>query len=171
MTEELTLASRLANSLKTKVPTILPPGNDANAYLAQLVATDTIDTEKAFFAPGVLGAKEGDNIIGSPDKLLARGENSFAYIMAEDEAPLTDTKSYTPLVIAPIKSGGDNPRFDGGPYGDKYVQGLVDGSSSAGDIAEDGSAKSKGRESFFQSGRDSLFGNDTPVVKLPTGIQ
>ncbi|MDB4341265.1 type II secretion system GspH family protein [Akkermansiaceae bacterium] len=65
----------------------LPPGNDANAYLAQLVATDNIDTEKAFFAPGVLGAKEGDNIKGSSDKLLARGENSFAYIMAEDEAP------------------------------------------------------------------------------------
>ena len=149
----------------------LPPGNDANAYLAQLVATDNIDTEKAFFAPGVLGAKEGDNIKGSSDKLLARGENSFAYIMAEDEAPLTDTKSYTPLVIAPIKSGGDDPKFDGGPYGDKYVYGLVDGSSSAGDIAEDGTAKSSGRESFFQTGRDSLFGNDTPVVKLPTGIQ
>jgi prepilin-type N-terminal cleavage/methylation domain-containing protein len=152
---------------------ILPQGTDANAYLAQLVATDNIDTEKAFFAPGVLGAKEGDNILGEAGegKLLARGENSFAYIMAEDEAPLTDTKSYTPLVIAPIKSGGDDPKFDGGPYGDKYVYGLVDGSSSAGDIAEDGTAKSAGRESFFQAGRDSLFGNDKPVVKLPTGIQ
>jgi prepilin-type N-terminal cleavage/methylation domain-containing protein len=149
----------------------LPPGKDANAYLAQLVATNTIDSEKSFFAPGVLGAKEGDDIKGTSDKLLERGENCFAYIMAEDGAPLTDTSSFTPLVMAPIKAGGENPTFDPGPYGDKFVYGLVDGSSVAGDIGEDNRAKSKGRESFFQTGRDSLFGSDKPVVKLPTGIQ
>ena len=148
----------------------LPPGKDANAYLAQLVASNTIDSETAFFAPGgVVGAKEGDNIKGSPEKLLERGENGFAYIMAEDERPLTDTKSFTPLIMAPIKQGGESPTFDSGPYDGKYVMGLADGSSKAGEINEDGTAKSEGRETFFQTGRDSLFGSDKTDVKLPTG--
>jgi len=30
----------------------LPLGKDANAYLAQLVATNTINSEKSFFVPG-----------------------------------------------------------------------------------------------------------------------
>ncbi len=147
---------------------VLPPGTSANAYLAQLIASDHVDTEKIFYAPGVIGAKEGDNIVGSSDKLLEPGENCFAYIMAKGGDPLTDTRAYTPLVLAPMKAKGElEPIFDPGPYSDKFVMGLVDGSAIAGDIDENGKAVSKGRESFFQAGRDSLFGNDTPVVKYP----
>ena len=149
----------------------LPPGTDANAYLAQLVATDIIDDEGVFYASGVKGATKGDNIKGTSDKLLARGENSFAYIMAENEEPLTDVSSMTPLVLAPLKSAGENPVFDGSPYADKYVYGAVDGSGKVGDVDKDsGYAKSKGRESLFQTGPDSLFGDDIPVIKAPTGF-
>ncbi|MDB4792807.1 hypothetical protein OAG91_01125 [bacterium] len=147
---------------------VLPPGTSANAYLAQLIASDHVDTEKIFYAPGVIGAKEGDNIVGSSDKLLEQGENCFAYIMAPDGKPLTDTRAYTPLVLAPVKTKGESePIFDRGPYSDKFVMGLVDGSARAADIDENGKAISNGRESFFQTGRDSLFGKDTPVVKYP----
>ena len=158
-------------NLERKGIDFLPQGKDANAYLAQLVATDHIDSEKIFFAPGVPGTKEGDNIKGSAEKLLERGENSWAYIMSENGAPLLDVQSYTPLVIAPIKTGGENPTFLGGPYGNKFVYGMVDGSALAGDIGEDGRAQSDGRDSFFMTGRDSLFGSDKPVVVLPTGMQ
>lgn len=148
----------------------LPQGNDANAYLAQLVATDIIDSETYFYAPGVRGAAKGDDIKGTSEDLLKRGENGFAYIMTADEEPLSDVSSITPLVIAPLKQAGDNPVFDGGPYADKYVYGAVDGSGKSGDVSEKGVAKSKGRESLFQAGRDSLFGNDVPVIKAPTGF-
>ena len=147
---------------------VLPPGTSANAYLAQLIASDHVDTEKIFYAPGVIGAKEGDNIVGSSDKLLEQGENCFAYVMAPDGKPLTDTRAYTPLVLAPVKARGESePIFDGGPYSDKFVMGLVDGSAIAGDIDKNGKAVSKGRKFFFQTGPDSLFGKDTPVVKYP----
>ncbi len=148
----------------------LPPGNDANAYLAQLVATDVIDSETYFYAGGVKGAIKGDDIKGTSDKLLARGENSFAYIMTENEEPLTDVSSITPLVIAPLKKGGESPTFDPSPYADKYVYGAVDGSGKVGEIGKDGGATSKGRDSLFQTGTDSLFGEEIPVIKAPTGI-
>jgi prepilin-type N-terminal cleavage/methylation domain-containing protein len=143
---------------------------DANSYLAQLVATDIIDDEGVFYASGVKGAIKGDNIKGTPDKLLARGENGFSYVMAENEEPLTDVSSMTPLVIAPLKKGGENPTFDGGPYADKYVYGAVDGSGKVGEVGQEGQAKSKGRDSIFQTGTDSLFGDDIPVVKAPLGF-
>jgi hypothetical protein len=116
----------------------------------------------------VIGAKEGDNIKGSADKLLSRGENSFAYIMAPDEKPLTDTRDSTPLVLAPVRGINEqDPTFDGGPYGDKFIMGLTDGSSVAGDLDENGHALAPLGGSLFQSGPDSLFGNDIPVVKYP----
>ncbi|MDB2673870.1 hypothetical protein N9Y81_02850 [Akkermansiaceae bacterium] len=147
---------------------VLPPGTSANAYLAQLIASDHVDTEKIFYAPGVIGAKEGDNIVGSSDKLLEPGENCFAYIMAKGGDPLTDTRAYTPLVLAPVKARGESePIFDGGPYSDKFVMGLVDGSARTGEISKDGKALLKDGTSLFQTGPDSLFGKDTPVVKYP----
>jgi prepilin-type N-terminal cleavage/methylation domain-containing protein len=148
---------------------ILPDGDNANTYLAQLIVSKTIDNEKVFFAPGVPGSKEGDNMTGDVDKILGRGENSFGYIMADNDQPLTETSSYTPLILAPIKagSGSDEPTFSKGAYGEKYVMGLADGSAKAESIAESGIAMSEGRSSLFQTGPDSLFGDDTPVVKLP----
>ncbi len=146
----------------------LPPGNNANAYFAQLVVTDNIDTEKVFFAPGFIGGKEGDNIKDSPDKLLSRGENCFAYIMTPEGKPLTDTKAETPLVLAPVKEQGDSePVFDQNPYHSTFVMGLADGSSIAGDLDKNGHALSPDGGSLFQTGANSRFGKDTPVVKYP----
>lgn len=147
--------------------------DDANDYLAQLLVTDIIDSESYFYAGGVKGAIKGDDIQGSPDKLLAKGENSFAYIMAENKKPLTDFSSVTPLVIAPITAGTQNgiPLFDPGPYADKYIYGAVDGSGKIGEIGKTGLPLSKGRIHLFQTGPDSLFGDETPVVKYPLGLK
>ena len=145
----------------------LPAGTDANAYLAQLIVTEVIDSETYFYAPGMPHCFKGDDLIGSPEKLLAPGENGFAYIMAENEEPLTDVKSITPLVIAPIATNGKIPTFDPEPYTGYYVYGSVDGSGKQGKINTDGSAGSKGRTSLFQTGEDSLFGDDIPVIKMP----
>ncbi len=165
---------RTRKILEEKEINYLPEGDSSNAYFAQLLAAYAIDSETAFFAPGgVVGAKEGDNIMGSADKILERGENGFAYIMASDGKPLTDTSADTPLILAPVidQRGGAEPRFDPEPYDGKFVCGLADGSARAGEIDEDGHAISKGRESYFQTGSDSLFGNETPIVKYPLGLQ
>lgn len=148
----------------------LPEGNDANAYLAQLILSGSIDSETFFYASGVKGAVKGDDIKGTADKLLARGENSFAYIMAPDEEPLSDVSSKTPIVMAPIKKGGESPVFDDSPYANYYVTGLADGSASQAKIGKNGEALSKGRSSLFEAGPDSLFGDDIPTIKLPTGL-
>jgi prepilin-type N-terminal cleavage/methylation domain-containing protein len=148
----------------------LPDTKDANAYLAQLIVTGFLDTETTFFAKGVKGVTDKGDDIMRPGELLKRGENAFAYIMAEDDYALGGDKSIMPLVIAPLKRVGENPTFDPSPYGDKYVYGAVDGTSKQGEIGEKGEAKSKGRKSLFELGRDSLFGSDTPVVKAPTGF-
>ena len=149
----------------------LPETKDANAYLAQLIVTGFTDTETSFYAKGVRGVTEkGDDITG-PGELLKKGENAFAYIMTEDDYALAGDKSIMPLVIAPLRRTGENPQFDPSPYGGKYVYGAVDGSSKQGDISDEGVPKSKGRDSLFEEGRNSLFGIDKPVIKAPTGFE
>ncbi len=148
----------------------LPQGDSANAYFAQLLASGILESEKLFFGFGMTNFREGDDVMDSTVKILDTGENGFAYIMAPDGKPLTDTRSFTPLLLAPIKTSGPEPIFDPGPYGGKFVMGLADGSSSARDIDENGHAVTEGRDNFFQAGRDSLFGSDIPVVKYPLGL-
>jgi len=148
----------------------LPEGDNANAYLAQLMVTEIIDSETYFYTPGARGSVKGDNLIGTSEKLLAQGECGFAYIMAENEESLFDVKSITPLVIAPMRKNGENPPFDDNPYAGYYVYGAVDGSGKQGDVGKNGEASSKGRDSLFQTGPDSFFGDDIPVIKAPLGL-
>lgn len=149
----------------------LPPGTSANAYFAQLVANEDILSEKVFFAPGVVSTREGDSIKGSARFLLQAGENSFAYVMAPNEKPLTNISSRTPLVLAPVKEKGTSePIFNREPYGNKFLMGLADGSATTGDLDKNGHAMLQGGGSLFRSGPDSLFDKDTPVVKYPLGL-
>ena len=147
----------------------LPSGTSANAYLAQLVATGIIDSETYFFAPGMEGIRRGDDEKAS-GRLLEKGENGFAYIMAEGGESLGGDISITPLVIAPIRRSDGPPVFDPEAYGDRYVYGAVDGSSKQGEIQEDGTAARKGHAHLFEGGPDSLFGDETPVIKYPLGF-
>ena len=145
----------------------LPPGKSANAYFAQLLATNHIDSEKTFFAPAMPGRKEGDDIRGSSDRLLEAGENCFAYLMAEEGIPLTDVNARTPLVLSHVIPIGNKPLFESGPYGDKCVMALVDGSGLVCEIDQNGNAISPEGENIFQTGPDSLFGNEIPFVTHP----
>lgn len=144
----------------------LSESDDANAYLAQLIVSGFAESETEFFVPGVEGFVEGDDE-KSAGRLLAKGENGFAYIMTEGGGSLAGQHSLTPLVITPATQGGQTPLFDPEPFDGKYVYGAVDGSSKLGEIGEGGIAKSKGRSSLFETGRNSLFGLEIPVVKMP----
>ncbi len=145
----------------------LPPGNDANAYLAQLIVTEVIDSETYFHAANMPGIIKGDDYIKTPEKILSKGENGLAYIMTSNEEALSDVKSITPLVIAPILSNGEIPTFNPEPYQDYYVYGAVDGSGKQGKISPRGHAMSKDRAHLFQTGSDSLFGDEIPIIKMP----
>jgi hypothetical protein len=147
--------------------TNLPTGDSSNAYLTQLLTADAIDTTGPFAVAGTQFTKQ--NRWSKND--LAEGTNGFAYLMAPNGAPLTDTRSFTPLILAGIVAQGSEPVFDKKVFGGKFVMGLVDGSSTAGDLDENGHAVSEARESFFQAGPDSLFGKDTPVLKYPLRLE
>ena len=151
---------------------VVPEGNDANSYLGQLLASGAVDSEKIFYVKGVKGSREGDNIFSSPDKLLAEGENSMGYVMLEGNEPLSSPASYVPVVVAPLKSGGADPIFDGGPFNDQYIYLTPDGAVSGGKISKDGKPISKGRgaNGLFGVGKDSVFDDEIPDVKAPRGL-
>jgi hypothetical protein len=154
-------------TLEAEGITNLPSGHTANAYLAQLVVTEIIDSETYFYAlsPDI---RKGDDIIGTPEKLLAPGENGFAYLMTLNGEPLSDVRSNTPLVIAPVSLVNGVPTFDPIPFADSYVYGAVDGSGKQGQISPTGQAMSKGRTHLFENNTpDSLFGDEVPVILFP----
>ncbi len=145
----------------------LPAGKSANAYLAQLVASEIIGTEAAFFTPEK-GFKKGDDDTKTSKTLLAPGENGFAYVMAKGGKPLTDVSSFTPLILASIgKKGEGEPVFNADIYNGSFIKANADGSATIGKIDEKGHLISPGRKSFFQTGRDSLFGKDIPEIAYP----
>jgi len=148
---------------------LIPPGNDANAYLKQLVFAETIvdDDGVSFWAPDVKGNAMGDSRKGT-NEVLPPGNNSFAYVMATNGQPLTDVASDTPLVLAPTLTGGSNPTFDPDPYSKKLVYGTVDGSGKIAPINKNGHAITKGSQPLFATGHGSLFGTQIPEIKLPT---
>ncbi|MDB2673874.1 hypothetical protein N9Y81_02870 [Akkermansiaceae bacterium] len=145
----------------------LPAGKSANAYFAQLIASETLDTEKVFFT-SEKGFKTGDDDTKTSKTLLAPGENGFAYILRKDGSALRDVKSDTPLVLATVgeKREGE-PVFNADIYDGKVVVADVDGSATMLKINEKGHIISPGRKSLFQTGRDSLFGQDSPKVAYP----
>jgi type II secretory pathway pseudopilin PulG len=161
------------NQLEEQGHKNLPPGNSANAYFAQLIVTEIIDSETYFYASSS-GSLKGDDLIDTPEKILARGENGFAYLMTENEEALSDVSAVTPLVLAPVHEIKGIPTFDPIPFeGDGYfVYGAVDGSGKQGEISPTGQAMSKGRTDLLESGTpNSLFGKELPVIKYPLGLK
>lgn len=145
----------------------IPAGQSSNAYLAQLVVTDIIDSEKYFGTPGVEGYKAGDDAKDTAKNLLSEGENGFAYVMTLKGEPLTDISSITPIVLASVETPGIVPIFNKEIYKGQIVYGCVDGSGKLGTLNKHGNAMSKGRIHMFQTGADSLFGEDFPVITFP----
>lgn len=145
----------------------LPPGKSANAYLAQLIVTDIIDSESYFYASGVKGSIKGDDMKSTPDKILAPGENSFAYVMAPNGKPLTNVQPDTPLVMAIVKSGGPNPIFDSRIYSGKCLYGAADGSGKISPLSITGHALLEEGVPLFDTGPGTLFETETPVVVTP----
>ncbi|MDG1669781.1 MAG: prepilin-type N-terminal cleavage/methylation domain-containing protein [Akkermansiaceae bacterium] len=152
----------------------VPSGDSANDYFAQLLINDSVDSEKIFYAKGVRGVKEGDNVFkNQPDKILEKSENGFGYFMYDDKTALSSSDaSSCPLVCAPLKSGGPNPVFDENAYAGEYVYLQLDSSVVTGKI-KDGRAllKNQGMKTITTTGEGSMWETAQPVVMPPAAIQ
>lgn len=152
----------------------VPSGDSANDYFAQLLINKSTDSEKIFYAKGVRGVKEGDNVFkNQPDKILEKSEVGFGYFMYDDNTPLSlSDASSCPLICAPLKSGGTNPIFDENAYAGEYVYLQLDNSVVTGKI-KDGKAllKNQGMKTITTTGEGSMWETAQPVVKPPAAIQ
>lgn len=152
----------------------VPDGDTSNAYLAQLIVSKAIDGEKIFYAKGVRGVVEGDDITNSRDKVLEKGECGFGYVMLADNEALSASysTSATPLVVAPLKEGGTDPVFDIKAYNNECVYLRGDSSVATNRLTEEGKATLKGQrgKNLFSVGDDTIWEDDQPEVKSPDGI-
>ncbi|MDA7882233.1 type II secretion system GspH family protein [Akkermansiaceae bacterium] len=154
----------------------VPIGNTANDYLAQLLISKILDSEKVFYAKGVRGVREGDDVFNTRDKALEKSENGFGYIMLNDGTALSQSygSSAIPVICAPLKSGGIDPVFDAGAYNNEYVYLKLDSSVGTGKVNEAGKAllKGQGKTTIMTTGEDTIWGStDQPIVRPPAAIQ
>jgi prepilin-type N-terminal cleavage/methylation domain-containing protein len=151
----------------------VPDGDHANAYFAQLIVGQAVESEKIFYAKGVRGVKEPDDVFNSRDQVLKQGECGFGYVMLVGNEALSAsyTKPSTPLAVAPLKEGGIDPTFDDNAYDGEYVYLRGDSSVATGklDKAGEGKAllKGQGRKTLFTVGDDTIWEDDEPEVKMP----
>ncbi|MGC6426126.1 MAG: type II secretion system protein [Akkermansiaceae bacterium] len=149
----------------------VPDGDTANDYFAQLIIGDATDSEKIFYAKGVRGVKEGDDVISSRDEVLKQGECGFGYVMLAGNEALSAsyTRSSTPLAVAPLKEGGTDPVFDDKAYNGEYVYLRGDNSVGTGTLDKRGEGKAiiKGGKTLFTTGDDTIWEDDQPDVKMP----
>ena len=153
----------------------VPIGDSANDYLAQLLISKVLDSEKVFYAKGVRGVREGDDVFNTRDKTLEKSENGFGYIMLNDGTGLSQSygQSSIPVVCAPLKSGGIDPVFDEGAYNNEYVYLKLDSSVGTGKI-KDGKAllKGQGKTTLTTNGEGTMWGStDQATVRAPAAIQ
>lgn len=152
----------------------VPDGDTSNAYLAQLIVSKAIDGEKIFYAKGVRGSKEGDDITNSRDKVLEKGECGFGYVMLADNEALSASysTSATPLVVAPLKEAGIDPVFETNAYNNECVYLRGDSSVATNRLTEEGKATLTGQrgKNLFSVGDDTIWEDDQPDVKGPDGI-
>ena len=137
-------------------------GEYANAYLAQLIAGGYVTTESLFYAGHGSEKRmvKADDVITPRSEILKKGENGFAYVMANEDGLIRGLSSSDdrklPLLVAPMMRNGS---FDRMPFDKKVVVIKVDGSSSL--------LKSDEQAIFTIGGKSGWVEKLTPVVKLP----
>ena len=135
------------------------PADDksSNSMFRQLFMAGVTDTEALFFAK-VPGVKKADNN-KAPDKLLATGENAFAYIsgMGSEGNPAR------PTLVCPLIPG--TTKFDPKPFGGKAVVLTVDCAARLLPIQDDGRVLVEGVE--LLSKENPAWGGKAPDIRYP----
>jgi len=148
----------------------LPKGKTANHYLAQLLATKIIDTEKIFYVDGLAGIKKADEIFNTPEATLARGENGFGYVMLSDGTALSQSygSSLIPVLVTPVLKGGKMPTLQKKPFHGKGIVLRLDSSVGAYKIGKNNELLSpKFNQNVFLNGEGTIWGVDAPLLREP----
>lgn len=135
-------------------------GTFSNDYLGQFLAGGYVQSEEIFFAKAgsVSDAKKKpDNVYNTQGKTLEAGECGFSYV--KDQS--TSGNSGIPILMAPME---DKTKFKQDPYGGKAVVLRIDGSVQTLRLSKTFEAKLPSGKTLFDTGTDSVWGSDTPVV-------
>lgn len=81
----------------------------SNAIFRQLIAAGISESETLFYAK-VPGTRKPDHDVSRPEKVLAKGEVGFSYILGQS----SHSPAETPLVVTPLVPGTN--RFDPKPF-------------------------------------------------------
>ena len=84
-------------------------GGSANEIFRQLIASEICMSETVFYAK-IPGARKPDNDFARPDKVLAKSEVGYSYILGQSSR----SPAETPLVVTPLVPGTN--RFDPKPF-------------------------------------------------------
>lgn len=135
----------------------------ANEIFRQLIASEICMSETVFYAK-IPGARKPDNDFARPDKVLAKSEVGYSYILGQSSRSPVET----PLVVTPLVPGTN--RFDSKPFKGMAVIMRV-GSVKTGSI-DVLPINSRG-EVIDSSGKHllaadhPLWGGKTPVIVWP----
>lgn len=166
--------------------------DDSNFYLGMLIAGGYTESEEVFYArcPATRGRRP-DNVIDSPDHLLATGECGLGYVMlAGDKAQAWPQSGGPdrPLLVTPLAldGGGPLPRFDRASmdgkalllmWSNQVVEVSIDRSDRGPDSTKPAishapknldPARNLGPgHRFFDHGPGTIWGDDQPLVKAP----
>lgn len=140
-------------------------GTYSNDYLRQLIATDTITSERNFFAKGAKIIKP-DNAMEA-GKALAKGEVGFAYIMenATDSLSSSSNAGRALLVSSILDKAAQT--FDPDVYDKKAIVLRIDSSATSESIRTDKKCLVGGGKTLFDSGAGTVWDTVTPDIKEP----
>ena len=135
------------------------PADDksSNSMFRQLFVAGFTKREDLFFA-SIPGAKKGDNDAAA-GKLLAKGENAFAYIAGMSTA----ANPGRPLLVCPLIPG--TTKFDPKPFGGKALILRIDCSAQLLPIGEDGRVLEKGADLLSKD--HPVWGGKAPDIRYP----
>jgi prepilin-type N-terminal cleavage/methylation domain-containing protein len=146
-------------------------GGTANDHFRQLLAADIANSEQIFYAKTAFSRKP-DNIFGTQDRALERGEVGFGYLMNGTNAFSTSGNPGRPIIVAPLAYDGSavsTNRFDPDFYDSKAVILKLDNSATSINIRkEDGTARMDGNE-LLATGANTVWGAGgiTPTIVVP----
>ena len=135
-------------------------GSNSNNYLGQLIAGGYVQSEDIFFAKGGSESnakKKPDNVFNSQSETLEAGECGFSYVTDQS----ISGNPGIPILMAPMDS---TTTFREDPYGGKAVVLRADGSILNLRLSNNQEAKLPSGDTLFDTGDDSVFGDETPTV-------
>jgi hypothetical protein len=147
-------------------------GSFSNDYLGKLIAGGYTTNEEIFYAYDKrYGSERADLVITPPSCILEKNECGFSYVMVQEKGKTrglsTKDDGSLPILAAPLVNEWGS--FEKKSYNGKGVYLRVDGAARSERLraADQKIELSPSRQTLFDSGPGTIWGNLKPVVLLP----